>query len=771
MSSLLSGYEYDIFISYRQKDNKGDRWVSEFVEALKAELESTFKEEISVYFDINPHDGLLETHDVDASLREKLKCLVFIPIVSRTFCDPRSFAWEHEFKAFAEEAAKDKFGLKIKLPNGNVANRILPVQIHDLHTDDKALLERELGGILRSIEFIYKEPGVNRPLNLSDDEKSNLNKTRYRNQINKVANAIDEIINSLKSAPGGLQPEKTLRKESRQERKTDAEWLAKVKPARFTRPGVLIGLFMLALVTAIIFIYPKIFRRNSLDTLRSSDGRISVAVLPFQNMTKDTSRNVWQNWIQDILISSLSNSDEIKVRQIESINNLIQSKGLINYPQITPSFASAISQKLEANVFVYGNIIATRPKFRINAKIIDSKTEEVYKSFKIEGPFDEENILPVIDSLAGEIKNFLILSKLKKEVYIDFQRNTTSNSPEAYNYFNIGQKAMGNRDFPSAISFLSQAVAIDSTFYYAILYIAWAYVNQGFFDEGKKWCLKAYEKRNNMPIYQKTYTDFVYAELFETPYDAIKYVKNLLEIDDQVPLIWYDLGWNYYSLQQYDNAIQALEKALELYNKFGIKPWWIHNYVLLGKAYHETNQYKKEDKIYKRAELDFPDDPLLIRRQAILSLSEGEAVAVNRYLKRYISVFKESSVSEADISSNLAELFCEAGILDIAERYYREALLLEPENPLRMNNLAYFLVDRIVNINEGLALVDKALVIKPDNYSYLYTKGWAFYRQGKNREALDILQISWDLRRENALYNHEAFLHLEEVRKKVANQN
>jgi hypothetical protein len=60
MTSIMPVYEYDIFISYRQKDNKGDRWVSEFVEALKTELESTFKEEISVYFDINPHDGLLE---------------------------------------------------------------------------------------------------------------------------------------------------------------------------------------------------------------------------------------------------------------------------------------------------------------------------------------------------------------------------------------------------------------------------------------------------------------------------------------------------------------------------------------------------------------------------------------------------------------------------------------------------------------------------------------------------------------------------------------
>jgi hypothetical protein len=42
MASLIQGYEYDIFISYHQKDNKHDGWVSEFVNNLKRELESTF---------------------------------------------------------------------------------------------------------------------------------------------------------------------------------------------------------------------------------------------------------------------------------------------------------------------------------------------------------------------------------------------------------------------------------------------------------------------------------------------------------------------------------------------------------------------------------------------------------------------------------------------------------------------------------------------------------------------------------------------------------
>jgi hypothetical protein len=114
MTSLIPGYEDDIFISYRQKDNKHNGWVTEFVENLNGEIESTFKEEISVYFDINPHDGLPKTHDVDASLKEKLSCAVFIPIISRTYCDPKSFAWEHEFKTFIEQASKDQFGLKVK---------------------------------------------------------------------------------------------------------------------------------------------------------------------------------------------------------------------------------------------------------------------------------------------------------------------------------------------------------------------------------------------------------------------------------------------------------------------------------------------------------------------------------------------------------------------------------------------------------------------------------------------------------------------------------
>ena len=75
MSSNLPAYQLDIFISYRQKDNQYDGWVTTFVDNLQRELDATFKEDISVYFDKNPHHGLQDTHDVDDSLKEKIKCL------------------------------------------------------------------------------------------------------------------------------------------------------------------------------------------------------------------------------------------------------------------------------------------------------------------------------------------------------------------------------------------------------------------------------------------------------------------------------------------------------------------------------------------------------------------------------------------------------------------------------------------------------------------------------------------------------------------------
>ena len=772
MSSIIEGYNYDIFISYRQKDNKGDRWVSEFVEALETELESTFKEEISVYFDINPHDGLLETHDVDASLKDKLKCLVFIPIISRTYCDPKSFAWEHEFKAFVEKASKDQFGLKIKLPNGNVANRVLPVRIHDLNNEDIRLCESVLGGILRGIEFIYKELGVNKPLIAGDDEKKNLNSTKYRIQINKVANSIDEIISSLKNTETKAINERPQEKEPMEEIHNNEKSKSLEKSVKTSKPTLLSGAAILTvLIIAAILTYPKIIKRDTLDKLRSSGGRITVAVMPFQNMTNDTSLNYLQEVIQENLITYLSNfSDELKVRQSESINSFIRSKYLINYASISPSIAKTISQKLDAIVFIYGSIQKAGSKLRINAKLIDSKKEEILKSFEIDGLFEEQKIFNIADSLRNEIKDFLIISKLKRDITPDMQPLTFSTSSEAYRDFIYGMNAYYKRDFPSAIKLNSQAIAIDSNLTFAYIYLFYAYYNLHNYEPAKKLCLKIYGKEDQMSMKQKIMINRLHALFFETPNEEIKYLRQLQEMDDQLPFNYYSIGYDYTMLNQYDNAIPELEKALEIFNSWGSKPLWDANYTLLGEAYHKTGNYNEEKRLYRKANQDFPHSQGLFYRQSVLSLNEGDTILANEFIEKYISICRDQSWTEADIKTSLANIYTEVNNLIKAEEYFRQALSLEPFNPSRMDTLSYFLIDKDRNLKEGLGIIEKALELNPESYNYLHTKGWAFYKQGKYQEALDLLRRSWDLRMKHAIYNHDAFLHLEAAKKAVEGQ-
>jgi tetratricopeptide (TPR) repeat protein len=766
MTSIIEGYEYDIFISYRQKDNKYDGWVTEFVENLKRELEATFKEEISVYFDINPHDGLLETHDVADSLKGKLKCLVFIPIISRTYCDTKSFAWEHEFIAFIEQATHDQFGMKVKLPNGNVASRVLPIRIHELDSKDLMLCESALGTYLRGVEFIYKEPGVNKPLKTDDDEKKNLNNTKYRIQINKVANAVQEIISGLLTQENLPKKGKLQNGISVQKPISTNKWIPAHKPAKTGLQNVISGLLVTAiLILAGFFFYPKVFKQDRKDFF-SGKGEITVAVMPFQNLTNDANRNFWEVMIQDNLITSLSNARELKIRQTESVLSLLDNADLTTYASLTPALARSVSQKLDANVFVHGSINQVGSVTRLNAKLIDSQTDEVFKSFQIDG--SPENILFLSDSLSTIIRDYLTIEMLRKEFHPDLRKAKTSNSPEAIKFFIEGLKYFRQRNYPKAIEAFNLSIEIDPDYFEPKLWLPSSFGNQGYNEEAKKWTLIVYENKDQFSRKERLRVEFLYAMYFGTPYDVIRMLKQGLEVDDQSPIEYYLLGLFYNDLNQYEKAIPEYEKALSVYKNWGVKPAWAFNYSELGLAYHKTGQYRKEQKLYKKAEKDFPDDPLIIRRQAILALAQGKTKQADEYLLKLESIIRNQGATEASFQMQLASIYEEAGKIDMAEKYLREVLLTEPNNPININSLAAFLIKHNINVSEGLELIEKALVMVPDNYSWLHTKGLGLYKQGNYKDALETLQKSWDLRRERAVYDHEAFLNLELARKAVA---
>ena len=405
---------------------------------LKTELESTFKEEISVYFDINPHDGLLETHDVDASLKEKLKCLIFIPIISRTYCDPKSFAWEHEFKAFVEQASKDQFGLKVRLPNGNVASRVLPVRIYDLDTSDIKLCESILESVLRGIEFIYKEPGVNRPLRVNEDNPhENLNHTIYRNQVNKVANAIKEIITAIE--PREQKPEAVLKEV--------------IKPISAPRKNQKITIFAgsiiaLALIILGLFFIPKLFKSEE-------QGEKSIAVLPFKLLSDEPDKQYLADGMMEAITLHLSKIKDLRVMSRTSVE---QYRG-------TTKTIHAIGHELDVDYLIEGSF----QKFGDNTRLIVQliKTSEESHVWANEYNSKWSDVFSLQSEVAQKIASELMVVMTPEE--IEKMAEKPTENLEAYQAYLRGRYYAGQphfsiQDWTQALQSYQDAVEIDTTF-------------------------------------------------------------------------------------------------------------------------------------------------------------------------------------------------------------------------------------------------------------------------------------------------------------------
>ena len=71
-----------------------------------------------------------------------------------------------------------------------------------------------------------------------------------------------------------------------------------------------------------------------------------------------------------------------------------------------------------------------------------------------------------------------------------------------------------------------------------------------------------------------------------------------------------------------------------------------------------------------------------------------------------------------------------------------------------------------------MILIDRTLETNPTDMRLLasiyHTKGWGLHKQDKNREALIHLNKAWELRK---LYDHDHFLHIQEVEQALASQN
>jgi tetratricopeptide (TPR) repeat protein len=537
------------------------------------------------------------------------------------------------------------------------------------------------------------------------------------------------------------------------------------------------GIIAVLIVIVVILFYPRLFNKDKFENIREEDGRISVAVMPFKNLTVDTLFNVWQEGVQNLLINKLSNSEELSVRQSQTMFDILESTGQTTFASMTPSIAGEIALKLETNTFILGSILKAGDKVRISAQLRDAKTQEIFRSYEVDGD-TEDDLFEITDSLSNLLKNYLEIEVLKQDIAFDYSSWAFTSSSEAYRYFIEGLNSYFHEDYGMAVEIFNQAVRIDTSFLAGYSWLLESYGQHGWSNQDysqievakhvleklMKWDLEQLSR-----IQQLSFNMIISEYVDKNPHEYIKNCKLILEYDPQQRVFWNNLGRAYNSIYQFKNAIEAFEKAFAISEQWGITDDWSWMYLGLGFAYHYAGYHESENELYKSGLRHMSNQTSIIWMQAECALSRVDTTVADKYIAEYKSArINEGTSYGGAIEHRLGHMYDEAQFNEQSEAIWRQTIEKDPHDIYHKRCFAEFLIMKDINVEEGLELVNGILELYPDYYDILFFKGLALYKQGHLEEAYETLKAAWDKR---FTYRHGHYLAIKEVEQALASQN
>lgn len=97
----------------------------------------------------------------------------------------------------------------------------------------------------------------------------------------------------------------------------------------------------------------------------------------------------------------------------------------------------------------------------------------------------------------------------------------------------------------------------------------------------------------------------------------------------------------------------------------------------------------------------------------------------------------------------------------------RQLLRVNPHHADALNTLGYILIEEPSSRSDGIALIEQAVSIDPENAAYLDSLGWAYYTQNKPKKAIKYLLQANHRLQDPEIHNHlgEAYQALKKLDK------
>jgi len=200
----------------------------------------------------------------------------------------------------------------------------------------------------------------------------------------------------------------------------------------------------------------------------------------------------------------------------------------------------------------------------------------------------------------------------------------------------------------------------------------------------------------------------------------------------------------YYLYGRYQDAYQIYDSLLGYWSSWQPSP------EILKKVKTSTAVAQMKLKANKKHQLvqTMYANALLHEAYALERKKDSVSTQKAKESRRQAGLFLESLLI-AD-TNNISALFDLAanyervGMVEKSINAFNLLLKKDPKHHQGLNYLGYMLVDLNRNKNEvlrGASLIDSALKYLPKEPSYLDSKAWAFYRLGKYKDALHIMEL------------------------------
>ncbi len=251
--------------------------------------------------------------------------------------------------------------------------------------------------------------------------------------------------------------------------------------------------------------------------------------------------------------------------------------------------------------------------------------------------------------------------------------------------------------------------------------------------------------KDSLGFYEKVQIGELYFNMIQQDPPSAEIAKSIFyNLSNQYPEEWIP----YYYL----GAISILTKSGDNYKENFLKAIQYADtsrdvYTNIGFSLFQEGDVNDALNILAQGLSKYPDD---FRMNYINGLTLQRAGRESESIE-YFEKALIANPGEISILSTLGLIYDNQGNYSKSAEIYEKALSIDPQNALVLNNYAYNLSERGVNLDKALAMSKLSLEKDPENASYLDTIGWIYFKMKNYKQAKKNIEKSLSINPNSAV--------------------